>query len=60
MALTFGGKPTSKEASADANVIDQLERAISRIKAGFPKAALDLLHDGVFELAENHRINLPY
>jgi hypothetical protein len=60
VAISFGGKPISKEASADANVIDVLQRAISRINAGFPKAALDLLHDATFELAESHSITLPY
>jgi hypothetical protein len=60
MAISFGGEVRDQDAGSNTTAVDSLRTAIARLNAGQPKAALDHIHDAVFEICEHHSLNVPF
>jgi hypothetical protein len=59
-SIDFGGTVTDPIAGANADAEDLLKQAMSRLRQNQPKAALDRIHDAVFEICNTHDLNVPF
>jgi N-methylhydantoinase A/oxoprolinase/acetone carboxylase beta subunit len=58
--IDFGGTVTDPVAGSNTDAEELLKEAMSRLRQNQPKAALDRIHDAVFEITETHGLNVPF